>query len=54
LGNSKFLAVIDPIIGIKFGFLMLVVGVAEIVIALVCFFQQTANAGTWVGGLDEH
>lgn len=38
LGNSKLLAVVDPIIGIKFGHLMLVVGVAEIVIALVCFF----------------
>ena len=40
LGNSKFLAVIDPIIGIKFGQLMLAVGVAEIVIALVCFFSK--------------
>ena len=40
LGNSKFLAVVDPIIGIKFGQLMLVVGVAEIVIALVCFFSK--------------
>ena len=40
LGNSKFLAVVDPIIGIKFGQLMLLVGVAEIVIALVCFFSK--------------
>ena len=40
LGNSKFLAVVDPIIGIKFGTLMLVVGVAEIAIALVCFFSK--------------
>ena len=40
LGNSKFLAVVDPIIGIKFGTLMLVVGVAEIVIAGVCFFRK--------------
>ena len=40
LGNSKFLAVIDPIIGIKFGQLMLVVGVTEIVIALICFFNK--------------
>lgn len=40
LGNSKFLAVVDPIIGIKFGQLMLVVGVVEIVIALVCFFSK--------------
>ena len=40
LGNSKFLAVVDPIIGIKFGTLMLLVGVAEIAIALVCFFSK--------------
>ena len=40
LGNSKFLAVVDPIIGIKFGQLMLMVGAAEIVIALVCFFSK--------------
>ncbi len=39
-GNSKFLAVVDPIIGIKFGTLMLLVGVAEIAIALVCFFSK--------------
>ena len=39
-GSSKFLAVIDPIFGIKFGQLMLAVGVAEIVIALVCFFSR--------------
>ncbi len=40
LGNSKFLAVVDPIIGIKFGHLMLAVGAAEIAIALVCFFSK--------------
>jgi hypothetical protein len=40
LGNSKFLTVVDPIIGIRFGQLMLLVGVAEIVIALVCFFSK--------------
>jgi len=40
LGNSKFLAVIDPIFGIKFGTLMLAVGVVEIVIAAVCFFSK--------------
>ena len=40
LGNSKFLAVADPITGIKFGQLMLAVGMAEIVIALVCFFSK--------------
>lgn len=40
LGNSKFLAVVDPILGIKFGQLMLLVGLAEVVIALVCFFSK--------------
>jgi len=47
VGSSKFLAVVDPIIGIKFGQLMLLVGLAEIVIALVCFFskRQTLAVG---------
>lgn len=40
LGNSKFLAVVDPILGIKFGQLMLLVGLAEVLIALVCFFRN--------------
>lgn len=40
LGNSKFLAVVDPILGITFGHLMLIVGVAELAIALVCFFSK--------------
>ena len=47
LGNSKFLAVIDPILGIKFGHLMLAVGLAEIAVAAVCFFskRQTSALG---------
>ena len=40
LGNSKFLEVVDPIVGIKFGHLMLAVGLAELVTALVCFFSK--------------
>ena len=40
LGDSKHLALVDPIVGIKFGQLMLMVGLAEIVIALVCFFSK--------------
>ncbi len=40
LGNSKFLALVDPIIGIKFGQLMLMVGMVEIAIALICFFGK--------------
>lgn len=39
-GDSKFLAVTDPIVGIKFGELILAVGVAEIVIAMVCFLSK--------------
>jgi hypothetical protein len=39
-GNKNLLTVADPIIGIKFGHLMLAVGVAEIVIVLVCFFSK--------------
>ncbi len=41
LGSAKLLAVADPVIGITFGHLMLVVGMAEIVLALVCFFSKS-------------
>jgi hypothetical protein len=41
LGTAKVLAVADPIIGIQFGHLMLVVGLAEIVVALLCFFGKS-------------
>jgi len=40
LGNSKFLALTDPIIGMTFGHLMLVVGIVEMFIALVCLFGK--------------
>ena len=40
LGDSKFLTLVDPVVGIKFGQLMLLVGVAEIAIAGVCFFSK--------------
>jgi len=40
LGDSKFLAVVDPIFAVKFGPLMLALGLVEIVIALVCFFGK--------------
>ena len=39
-GNSKLLSVADPIFGTEFKHLMLVVGMAEIVIALICFFGK--------------
>ena len=54
LGNSKLLTVSDPITGIKFGHLMLVVGILEIAAALVCFFSKRRSMGTWFGGLVEH
>ena len=41
LGTAKVLAVADPIIGIQFGHLMLVVGITEIVVALICFFSKS-------------
>ena len=37
LGHVKLLVVADPILGIQFGHLMFAVGLAAIVIALVCF-----------------
>ena len=52
LGDSRFLAVVDPILGIKFGPLMLAVGMAEIAVALVCVLskRQTLALGlvAWV------
>jgi len=52
LGNSKLLAVLDPVIRIKFGLLMLGVGATETVIALVCFLskRQTLALGlvAWI------
>jgi len=39
-GNSKLLEAVDPIIGFKFGQLMLVVGAAEIVVVLVCLCSK--------------
>lgn len=40
LGSSKSLALVDPIAGIRFDHLLLVVGVVEVVIALVCLFSS--------------
>ena len=52
LGNAKMLAVADPITGISFRWLLLAVGAAELVIALVCFFskRQTLALGlvAWI------
>ena len=52
VGDSKFLAVVDPIIGLTFGHLMLAVGLVEFVVALVCLFskRQTLALGlvAWI------
>lgn len=39
-GSSKLLAVADPIVGVPFGTLLLAVGLAEMALAVVCFFSQ--------------
>ena len=50
--NWRFLTVVDPIMGLKFGQLMLAVGVLEIVIALVCFVCKrqtlTLSVVAWI------
>lgn len=38
--KSKFLAEVDPILDVKFGYLMMGVGSLEIAIALICFFNK--------------
>ena len=52
LGTAKLLAVADPVTGIPFGRLMLTVGVAELVIAIVCFCTKrnklALNLITWL------
>ena len=52
LGTAKVLAVADPIIGIQFGYLMLVVGITEIVVALICFIGKSQKFAlglvTWI------
>jgi len=40
LGDSAFLKLVDPIIGLNFGHLMLAVGVVEIVVALLCLLGR--------------
>ena len=40
-GHIKILAVADPITGVQFGHLMLVVGVLELAIAGVCLFSKS-------------
>jgi hypothetical protein len=39
-GNTKLLGVVDPIVGLKFGRLLMLVGVIEVAVALICFFSK--------------
>ena len=45
-GSVKLLAVADPIAGILFRWLLLAVGVIELVIAGVCFFRRNKRLAT--------
>jgi hypothetical protein len=40
LGQARILAVPDPLLGIELGHLLSLVGTAEVVIALACFFSK--------------
>ncbi len=40
MGQARILVVPDPVIGIELGHLLPVVGTAEVVIALACFFSE--------------
>ena len=48
MGNAKFLSVADPITGVQFRLLLVVVGVVELVIALVCFFSKGHKLPLWL------
>jgi hypothetical protein len=51
-GNAKLLAHVDPIIGVKFGHLMLLAGLMEIGVALVCLMvRQSGLANALVAWL---
>ena len=39
-GHARILAVPDPVIGLRFGMLMPIVGAAELVIAVTCFLPR--------------
>jgi len=45
LGKSKVLTVVDPILGVEFGHLILLVGVVEITIALVLLLHKETVVG---------
>ncbi len=45
-GNSKLLAVSDPIVAVPFGTLLVAVGLVEILTATVCFFAKRPVTAT--------
>lgn len=47
-GQSRILAVADPVTGISFGHLMLAVGVLELVVATTCLFAKSQFMKLWV------
>jgi hypothetical protein len=42
-GKAKVLGVTDPIFGVSFGYLMLLVGTLELVVAGICLFSKRQN-----------
>ena len=46
LGSSKYLAEIDPIVGISFGHLMQLAGSVEVLVSLVCLFSTRRTLAT--------
>ncbi len=45
-GNTKLLAVVDPVLGVQFRHLMLAVAVAELAVAFVCLFTKKTTLST--------
>ena len=45
-GSAKFLTVIDPIFGIQFRYLMVMVGVTEWLVAFFCLFKNGSRLAT--------
>lgn len=45
-GSVKLLAVVEPIVGIPFRWMLLAVGVVELVVAGICFFSRNQRLAT--------
>jgi len=46
VGNAKVLGVADPILGIKFRYLLLATGLVELIITGVCLFEKSRGLAT--------